>query len=91
MAPKFVRLLDRSLIAADRIGAIRHAPDHHGWLLFDHDGKEIGEAIEWFDPQDLEPTTVVPAVSGETATVLFVAGDIDHRPARRASPGRRTR
>lgn len=82
MPPKFVRLLDGTWIAADRIGAIKHAPDHHGWLLFDRDGTELGEAVAWFDPSDLESTTIVPAAPGENATVLSVADDIDHRPTR---------
>jgi hypothetical protein len=79
---QFIHLVDDTLIAIDRIGAVRHASDHHGWLLFDRDGRELGQAESGFSPFDLEPTTIVPAAAGETATTLFIDEDVEHRPER---------
>jgi hypothetical protein len=80
--PSFIRLIDNTLLAADRVGSLRYAPDRRGWLLYDRDGRELGESAPGFDPLDLEPTVIVPAAAGEVATVLYIGEDVEGRPER---------
>jgi hypothetical protein len=83
MQPKFIKLSEyKGWIRTDRVAAIRHAEGRHAWLLFDAEDRLIGEAAPPFDPSVLnEAPVVLPAVPGETATVLHVQ-ELDHRPER---------
>jgi hypothetical protein len=65
-------------------GAIRYAPDQHGWLLFDHNDKLIGEAEEDFDPRDLAESdvTIVPAAHDQAAILVYSDAPDGQRPVR---------